>query len=168
MRVLENVGGIDRLAAELAGQRPFGAGAVANDPANHAAAGRRASDLLHLGLAVDRKERDAKREGSRDLHLFLDGVAVGNALGRRAGGERSMRFGKRRHIEATAELSQQFQDFRRRIGFDSVEDFGVRQRLGEVQIIFADDIEIDHEAGSVIGALFEEFADTCGHCYPTP
>ena len=67
MRVLQNVGGIDRLAAEFARQRPFGAGAVADDPANHPAAGRGAGDLLDLGLAVDGKERDAERKGGGDL-----------------------------------------------------------------------------------------------------
>ena len=168
MRVLQNIGGIDRLAAELARQRPFGAGAVADDPANHPAAGRGAGDLLHLGLAVDRKQRDAEREGSGDLRFLLDGVAVGDALGRRAGGERRVGLRQRGHVEAAAELSQQFQDFRRRIGLDGVEHLGVRQRLGEAQIIFADDVEIDHEAGSVIGTLLEEFADTCGHRNPTP
>ena len=76
VRMFENVGGIDRLAAELARQRPFGAGAVAEDAANHAAAGRGARDFLDLGLAVDGKERDAEREGGCDLRLFLDGVAV--------------------------------------------------------------------------------------------
>ena len=55
-------------------------------------------------------------------------------------------FPHRSHIEAAAELGKQSQDFRRRIGFDGVEDFGVRQRLGEVQIVLADDIEVDHEA----------------------
>src|SRR5262245_23798261 len=39
VRMFENVGGIDRLAAELARQWPFGAGAVAENAANHAAAG---------------------------------------------------------------------------------------------------------------------------------
>ena len=74
-----------------------------------------------------------------------------------------MSFRHRGHIETAAELGKQSQDFRRRIGFDGVEDFGVRQRLGEVQIVFADDIEVDHEAGSIVATLLEEFADTRGH-----
>ena len=61
VRELQDVGGVVRLAAELARQRPFGAGAVAMDAADHARAGRGARDLLDLGLAVDGKQRHAER-----------------------------------------------------------------------------------------------------------
>ena len=138
------------------------------DAADHPAAGRGARDLLDLGLAVDGKERDAEREGGGDLALFLDGVAVGDALGRRAGGERGFGLAHRGDVEAAAELGQELQDFRRRIGLDGVEHFGVGQRLGEAQIVFADDVEVDHEAGSFIAALLEKFADACGHLDPLP
>ena len=60
VRELQDVGRVVRLAAELARQRPFGAGAVAMDAADDAAAGRGARDLLDLGLAVDRVQRDAE------------------------------------------------------------------------------------------------------------
>ena len=69
MRELEDVGGVVRLAAELARQRPFGAGAVAMDAADHAAAGRGARDLLDLGLAVDREQRDAERDRRAAISL---------------------------------------------------------------------------------------------------
>jgi hypothetical protein len=35
-------------------------------------------------------------------------------------------------------------------------------------IVLAHDVEIDDETGSEIGALLEEFADTCGHFEITP
>src|ERR1700683_125453 len=59
--MLEDIGGIDRLAAEFARQRPFSAGAIADDSADHPAAGSGAGDLLDLSLAIDGKEGDAKR-----------------------------------------------------------------------------------------------------------
>ena len=63
---------------------------------------------------------------------------------------------------------QELEDFRRRVGLDGIEHLAVGQRLGEVEVVLADDVEVDHEAGSVIGALLEEFADACGHCHPLP
>ena len=56
----------------------------------------------------------------------------------------------------------------RRVGLDGVVNLGVRECLGEVQIILADDIKVDNEAGAVFSALLEEFADACGHLNPTP
>ena len=82
MGVLQHVRGHLGLAAELARQRPFGAGAVAQDAAEHLRAGRGAGDLLDLGLAVDREQADAEREGARDVALLLDGVAEGDAVRR--------------------------------------------------------------------------------------
>ena len=41
-----------------------------------------AGDLLDLGLAVDREQADAQREGARNVALLLDGVAIGDAVGR--------------------------------------------------------------------------------------
>ena len=104
--VLEHVHGHGRLAAELARQRPFRPDAVGEDAAEHLGAGRRAGDLLHLGLAVDRVEADAEREGARDVALLLDRVAVGNAVGRGAGGEHHLDLGDRGGVEAGAELGQ--------------------------------------------------------------
>ena len=135
------------------------------DAADHPAAGRGARDLLHLGLAIHGEQRDAEREGGGDLALFLDGVAVGDAVGRGAGGERVMRLGERGHVEAAAQAGKQLEDFRRRIGLHGVEHLGVRQRLGEVQIVLTDDVEIDDEAWSVIGTRFKKFADACGHLH---
>ena len=128
VRELQDVGGVVRLAAELARQRPFGAGAVAMDAADDARAGRRAGDLLDLGLAVDREQRDAEPEGGGDLALLLDGVAVGDAVGRAAGRQHRLGLADRGDVEAGAELGQQLEDFRRRIGLHRVEHPGVGQR----------------------------------------
>jgi len=68
---LQNIGGIVRLAAELARQRPFRAGTVAMDAADHPAAGRGARHLLDLGLAVDGEQRDAELERGAISLSFL-------------------------------------------------------------------------------------------------
>ncbi len=157
-RVLEHVHGHGRLAAEFARQRPFGADAIGEDAAEHLGAGGGAGDLFHLGLAVDRVEADAERVGAGDVPLLLDGVAVGDAVGRGAGGQRQFDLGDRGGVEAGAELGQQRQHLRRRVGLDRVEDAGVGQRLGEGGVVVADDLEIDDEAGPLV------FAGLRGNC----
>ena len=161
--MLEHVHGHARLAAELARQRPFRPDAVGEDAAEHAGAGRRAGDLLHLGLAVDRVEADAEREGARDVALLLDRVAVGNAVGRGAGREHHLDLGDRGGVEAGAELGQQRQHLRRRVGLHGVEHARVGQRLGEGIVVVADDVEIDDEAGPVVVSLTQELTDALSH-----
>ena len=163
MGKLEDVGCELRLAAELARQWPFGTGPVAMDATHHPRAGRRARHLLDLGLAIDGKHRDTTPKGGRNLALFLNRVAIRDALGRRARRQHRLGFAQRSDVERRAELDQQAEDLRRRVRFDRVEHAGVGQCLGERQIVLAHDIEVDHEAGPFIGAVFEEFADACGH-----
>ena len=163
MGEFQDVGGVGRLAAELARQRPVGPGVVAVDAADHAGAGRGAGDLLDLGLAVDGEQRDAEPEGGGDLALLLDRVAVGDAVRRGAGGEHRLGLAHRGDVEAGAELDQELEDLRGRVGLDGVVDLAVGQRLGEGIVVVADDIEVDHEAGSFVGAALEKFANACGH-----
>ena len=163
MGQFEDIGGVVRLAAEFARERPFGAGAVAVDTADHARAGRRAGELLDLGLAVHGVERHAEAGGGDDLALLLDGVAIGDALGRGARRQRGLGLAHRGHVEAGAQVGQELEDFRGRIGLHRVEDLAVGQRLGERQIVLADDVEVDHEARTFICAVLEKLADACGH-----
>src|SRR5450759_242771 len=102
LSALQDVGGEFRFAAELARQRPFGAGAVAMDAADHAAARGGTGDLVHLRLAVDREQGDAELEGSGDLALFFDRIAVGDAVWRATGGEHGLRFLHRGDVEGRA------------------------------------------------------------------
>ena len=76
------------------------------DAADHPAARRGTRHLLDLGLAIDGEQRDAEPEGRRDLALLLDGVAVGNALGRRARGEHGLGLAHRGDVEAAAETGE--------------------------------------------------------------
>src|SRR6188472_3420128 len=91
-----------RIAAELARQRPFGAGAVIENAAEHLGAGGGAGDLLDLGGAVDREQANAEREGARDIALLLDRIAIGDALRGRTGIERHLDLGDRGAVEARA------------------------------------------------------------------
>src|ERR1051325_1707978 len=71
-----------RGAAELARQRPVGAGAGYQDAAEDARAGRGARQLFDLGLAVESEEAHAALIGEGNVALLLDRVAEGQALGR--------------------------------------------------------------------------------------
>ena len=56
-------------------------------------------------------------------------------------------------IEARAEVGQELEHLRRRVGLHGVEHARVGQRLGEGLIVLADDVEVDDEAGPVVGRL---------------
>ena len=110
-------------------------------------------------LAVDGEEPHAKLVGARDIALLLDRVAKGDAVRRRSGGQHHLDFGRGGGVEAGAELNEELQDLRRRIGLHRVEHPGVGQRLGEGEIVFADDLEVDDQARAFLAASLEEFAD---------
>ena len=167
MRVLEHIRRHVRLAAELARQRPFRAGTVGEDAAEHPRAGRRAGDLLHLGLAVDRVEADAEREGAGDVALLLDRVAIGDAVRRGASREHHLDLGDRRGVEAGAEPGEQRQNLGRGIGLHGVEHARVGQCLGESRVVVPDDVEIDDEnrafINAAVAAFGQKFTDALGH-----
>src|SRR5262249_49723481 len=71
-------------------------------------------------------------------------------------------------VEAAAEPGEQLEDLRCGVGLDGIEHFAVGQRLGEIEIVLADDVEVDYQTRSVIAALLEKFADACGHRHPLP
>ena len=163
MGVLQHVGRHGGLAAEFARQRPFRPDAVGEDAAKDAGAGRSAGDLLHLGDAVDGVKAHAERIGARHVALLLDGVAEGDAVCRGAGREHHLDLGERGGVEARTQRGEEREHLGRRIGLDGIEHLRVRQRLGEAQIVFTHHVEIDDEAGAVLGPLTEELADARGH-----
>ena len=163
VRMLEHVDRHGRLAAEFARQRPLRPDAVGEDAAEDAAARRRARDFLHLGLAIDREEAHAERVGPGDVALFLDRVAERDAVGGGTRGEHHLDLGDRGGVEAGAEAGKQRQHFRRRVGLHGVEHARVGQRLGEAEIVLADDIEIDDEAGPVVLTVAQKVADARVH-----
>ena len=156
-----------RIAAELARQRPFRAGAAEQEAAEDLGAGRGAGDLFHLGLAVDREQADAERKGARDVTLLLDRVAEGDALGGGAGGEHHLDLGDRGGVEAGAERDQKRQQLGRRVCLDGIEHPAVRQRLGKGAVVVTHDVEIDDEARTIVQPLFaaaaQEVMDALGH-----
>src|SRR6267378_65753 len=157
---------IDRhreVAAELARQRPFGPGTVEQEAAEHARTRRGTRNLLNLGLAVDREQPDPEREGARDVTLLLYGVAIGNAVGRRARGKHHLDLRDRGGIETGTEAGEQRQHLRRRVRLDGVEHPRVRQCAGERPVIVAYDLKIDHEARSVVLAAAQKLMDALRH-----
>ena len=159
----EHVDGLRRHAAELAAERPFGAGAVGQDAAEDARARRGAGDLLHFLHAVDGEERDAQRMRARNVALLLDRVAVGDALRRGAGFEHHLDLRHRSGVEGGAEPGEQAQDLGRRIGLHRIEDAAVGKGAGEGVKIAAHHVEIDHEARAHGSSLVEERADAVRH-----
>ena len=63
--------------------------------------------------------------GAGDVALLLDGVAEGDAVGRRTGIHRHLDFGNGRGVEGRAHRSEQAQDFRRRVCFHRIVDLGL-------------------------------------------
>ncbi len=112
-------------------------------------------------------EIDAERAGAGDVALLLDGVAVGDAVGRGAGRQHHLDLGDRGGVEAGAEPGEKLEHLGRRIGLHRVEHAGVRQRLGEGVVVLADDLEIDDQAGdvvpAVVAAVAQELSDARGH-----
>ena len=90
-------------------------------------------------------------------------LPIGDAIRRRAGRERHLDLGDRGGVEAGAEAGEQRQHFRRRVGLHGVEYARVGQRLGEAEIVFADDVEVDDEAWPVVVAIAQKIADARGH-----
>jgi hypothetical protein len=133
------------------------------EAAEHPRTRSRAGDLLDLGLAVDREQANPQREGAGDVALLLDGVAIGDAVGRGAGGQHHLDLGHRRGVEARAEPGEQQQHLRRRVRLDGVEHPRVRQRIGERLVIVAHDFEIDDEARPVFGTITQELVDALRH-----
>jgi hypothetical protein len=139
------------------------AAAVAQDAAEHLRFRRRAGDLFDFGLAVDRKQANAEFKGARDIALLLDGVAIGDAVGRAAGRDHHLDLGDRSGVEAGAHRGEQGQHLRRRVCLHRVEHAAVRQRLGKGLVIVAHDIEVHDEDGAVLLAVAQELADAIGH-----
>ncbi len=172
--VLQHIRGHLGHAAELARQRPVGAGAVAEDAAEHLHvlrldAGRLggAGALLDLGLAIDGEQPDAEPQRARDAALLLDGVAEGDAIGGGAGRQRHLDLRHGGGIEAGAHVGEQAQDLGRGVRLDRVEHAGVRQRAGEGGVVLAHDVKVEHHHGALVAAEVtanaQEIADTVGH-----
>jgi hypothetical protein len=79
---------------------------------------------------------------------------------RSAGGEHHLDFGGGGGVEAGAELNEELQDLRRRIGLHRVEHLCVGQCFGEGEVVFADNLEIDDQARAFFASSLEKFADT--------
>ena len=169
MGMLEDIDRHVRMAAELARQRPFGAFAIGQHPAEDAGAGSLAGDLFHLFDAIDGEQADTQGMGAGDIAFFLDGIAVGNPIRGGAGGQRHFDLGHRSRIEAGLQRRQQLQDGRGRVGLYRVIDAGGGKGLSEPPEIAPYDIEVDDEAGAVRSFGGQEIENSsAGHLRMSP
>jgi len=108
----------------------------------------------------------------RQNTLLLDRVAVGDAVRRRAGGQRHLDLRDRSRVEARAEAGEQREHFRGRVRLHGVEHAGIRQRLGESAVVVAHDVEVDDQDGAFVdpalAALTQKFTDALGHWRTLP
>ena len=88
------------------------------------------------------------------INEFWDYYAEAGQQMRRAC--REMLFELRWPVEARAEVGKEREDFGRRIGLHRIEDAGIRHGAGEGEIVVTDDVEVEHEAGSLRSSGGEE------------
>ena len=162
-RLEQQLLGHGRLAAELARQRPFRAGAVGQHAAIDPGTGRALGQLVELAGAVEGEEAHAAREGGGDVALLLDGVAVGDPLRPDAQRQDEIDLAQAGGIEAGAEIGNPRQDLARRIGLHGIEDAGRRQGLGQGHEVMGHQVDIDHEAGRGKLGRLEEAGDPGRH-----
>ena len=171
MRMLEHVDRHLRHAAELARQRPFGAGAVAQDAAEHLHV-LGAGDAGLLGaraiFSTSASQSTAKRRtpSSRARAMsrsFLIVLPKEIAVRRGAGVERQLDLDDRGRVEARAELGEELEHLRRRVRLHGVEHARVGQGPGELGVVVAHDIEVDDQARAVLASVAQEFADALSH-----
>ena len=163
VRMFENARRHLRRAAEFSRERPFGAGAVAQNAAKHFCSRRRAGHLFDFGFAIDREQAHAKFKGALDVALLLDRIAIADAIRARARRQHLFDLDDRGGVETGTKTRQQFEDPWIGIGLHGVEHAGIGQRLGEGRIIVAHDIEVEHQARPILAAVAEEFQNTIGH-----
>jgi len=92
MGVQQHLGCHVGVAAELAAQRPFGSRAIGEDAAEHPRTRSGARNLFDFLDTIHREHGNAKLMRPGNVALFLDGVAVGDALRRGPGGQRHFNF----------------------------------------------------------------------------
>jgi hypothetical protein len=164
----EHIGGHFGHATEFARQGPFCPRTVAQDAAEHFGTGGNAGDFFDLGHAINRKQFDAHFKSTRDIAFFLDGIAVGDAVGSGTGGQHHFHFLNGSRVEARAHPRQQTQDLGSRIRLHRIKHAGIGQSAGKALIVFLDHFQINDNTGAVFTTVAQKFMDTCCHGTNSP
>ena len=88
-----------------------------------------------FGATVECEQSDAMCERPSDITRFLDRVAIGNTVRRRADIEAGFDFREARGIEIRAERQQRGQNFLGRVRFNRIENIGLRQGPRKIAVI---------------------------------
>jgi len=115
--------------------------------------------FLNFHAAVDGEEPHAELVGARDIALLLDRVAKGDSSAvAPAASTISIRRGRRYRSWSRAQRGASGSpapDCLHRVEYPCV-----GQRLGEGEIVFADNLKVDDQARAFLASSLEEFADT--------
>ena len=142
-----------RGAAEFARQRPFGAVAGDEDPAEDARAGGGASQFFEFVSAVEGKQPHSRLIGPGDILFLLDRVAERQPVGGDRVAEAELDFAAARDIETGALAVEHADDLGGRVRLDRIINPSERQIMPQLLIGFDDHIEVDDEARG-LGSLF--------------
>lgn len=143
----EELEGHFRVAAELAGERPFGSAAGSEETGGNACAGGVAGDFFEFGGAIDGEHVDAGGVGFGDGGGFLDGVAEGEAGSGDAELEALTDFGGTGDIETGPGGGEGVDDFGHGVGLHGVVDMGEGEGAGEFTVFPFDHGKVDGEEG---------------------
>lgn len=135
------------IAAELAGEGPFGSAAGGEEAGGDAGAWGMAGDFFEFGGAIEGEHVDAGGVSFSDGGGFLDGVAEGKAGGGDAELEALGDFGGAGDVEAGSDGGEGVDDFGHGVGLHGVVDVGEGEGAGEFVILAVDDGEVDGEQG---------------------
>ena len=155
--------GILHGGAELARQRPVGALVLHQDAAIDPGTRRVHRQLLQLLARIEGEQIYPALECVADCRCLLDGVAVADRLGARAGIQAASHLLEARRIEAGTEADQPLQHRAGRVGLHRVIDAGQRQGALKCAEIRFHTIHIEHQARRGRLLLSKETGDLGGH-----
>ena len=143
----EDFDGLADRAAVLARQRPVGALAGRDQPAQHGGTRRGLGDLADLGQRVDHEDPHAEGRRLGDVVPTLHRVGVDEVVRGCARREGGSHLGGAGHVEVRAGRGNGGEDGRMRVRLHGVVDGGAGQGGGQGRQAFRDDGRLDLEEG---------------------
>jgi hypothetical protein len=145
--------------AELAGQRPVGAGGLDDQADVDLRAGGMLGDLLELFLGVGGEKRDAGGMGEGDVGGAFHRVAEGHRLGTCAERQAKLDLPARGGVEMGAEVDQTLDDLARGVRLHGIVDIGAAKARLQAAILRLDGVDIEHQRRALEGLRTDEGLD---------
>ncbi|CAB4794672.1 unannotated protein [freshwater metagenome] len=139
----EHANDVGRLCTELARERPIGTTAIVAQTHAYRSARSFDSNLVELGLDIDRVATHAARVRVCNVAALLDGVAVRDVVRVRPSLEAAIDLGRTGDIESGAERNKAANNRQCRVGLDRVIHAGRRNCLDELHVTLFDEIDVD-------------------------